>query len=161
MPVRLTPIALSEKDELRADFDPYLIAHADLVDPSRLYGDPTDYPHFDLYWTEPERSAWWIVADGRRAGFVLLNAYAPSGQAVDRAISEFCIVPAFRRSGIGTAAALAALATRAGQWELQVYRANLDGMAFWPRVLAAAPITDQQQIDGDDRVVHRFIVPPA
>ena len=156
MRVVLAPVPVSEKAELRAAMDPYLTAHADLVDPARVHGDPTEQPYFDLYWREPERIPLWILADGRRAGFVLLNAYSPSGQGVDRAISEFHVDPAFRRAGVGTAAALAALATKSGQWEFQVYHANADGMAFWPRVLAIGPISDRQEIAAEDRVIHRF-----
>ena len=91
MSVVLAPVSLAEKTELRAVFNPYLIEHADLVDPARVHGDPTDQPYFDLYWTEPERIPLWILADGVRAGFVLLNAWSPSGLGVDRAIAEFYV----------------------------------------------------------------------
>jgi len=159
MDVALVPVALADKAELRAMLDPYLIAHADLVDPARVHGDPTEQPHFDLYWTEPGRIPLWIVADGARAGFLLLNDWSPSGLEVDRAISEFCVAPAFRRTGVGAAAALAAFASQAGCWELQVYRANPAGMAFWARVLAAAPTTDRHEITDEDRIIHRFLMP--
>lgn len=156
MRVELAPVPESEKAELRALFDPYLVEHADLVDPDRVHGDPTDQPYFDLYWVEPERAPYWILADGRRAGFVLLNAYSPSGRGTDRAISEFCVLPDFRRSGIGKAAALLALATHEGQWELQVYRTNRDGFPFWPGVLDAADVGERETLASQDRVVHRF-----
>lgn len=136
--------------------DPYLIDHADLVDPARVHGDPTDQPYFDLYWVEPERAPLWILADGRRAGFVLLNAYSPSGRGTERAISEFCVLPAFRRAGIGAAAAALSLATHHGQWELQVHHANPLGVGFWPRALAAAGIGDWELIETPDSVVYRF-----
>lgn len=156
MRVELARVPHAEAGELRTLFDPYLIEHADLVDPGRLHGDPTDQPYFDLYWVEPEREPFWILADCERAGFVLLNAYSPSGLGTARAISEFGILPAFRRSGIGKAAALLALATHAGQWELQVYRANPKGFAFWPQALAAAGVTDWEKIETEARMIHRF-----
>ena len=156
MAVALQPVAFADRQALRAMMDPYLIAHADEVDPERAHGDPTDYPYFDAYWVEPVRRPYWIVADGERAGFVLINAYSPSGLGVDHAVSEFCVLPARRRGGLGLAAARAAFESAAGQWELQVFRANRSGFAFWPKALAAAGVEDWQVIEQPDRVIHRF-----
>jgi len=160
MHVALAPVPLAEKAELRAMFEPYLIAHADLADPERRHGDPLQQPHFDLYWNEPGREPLWIVADGARAGFVLLNLHSPSGLGVDRSIAEFCVLPERRREGVGRAAALDALARTAGTWELQVYRANVAAMAFWPKVIAAARPRAWDEIALADRVVHRFVLDP-
>ena len=156
MEVSLRPAPLAEKAELRTLFDPYLIAHANQVDPERRYGDPLAQPYFDLYWSEAGRRPLWILADGARAGFVLVNRHSPSGQGVDQAIAEFYVIPERRRGGVGRAAALAAFASAQGVWELQVHRANPEGMAFWPKVIAEAAVRDWEQIDLGDRVVHRF-----
>lgn len=154
--VRLDPAPLQNKAALRAFLEPYLIAHADLVDPERRFGDPTVDEFFDLYWIEPERTPYWVIADGQPKGFVLVNAWSPSGQGTERAIAEFYIRPELRRRGLGRAAALAAFATHPGLWELQVYRANPLGMAFWPRAIEAAGARDWQRLEHEDRVIHRF-----
>jgi predicted acetyltransferase len=154
--VRLNPVPLVDKAALKAFLDPYLIAHADLADPERRYGDPTAYEYFDLYWVEPDRSPYWVIADGQPSGFVMVNAWSPSGLGTERAIAEFYVRPELRRRGLGRAAALAAFATHAGLWELQVYRANPLGMAFWPRAIAAAGARDWETIEHEDRVIHRF-----
>lgn len=154
--ITLEPVAFEDRAALRAMFDPYQIEHADLVDPDRVHGDPTDYPYFDAYWIEPVRRPFWIMSGGDRVGFILLNAYSPSGLGTDYAISEFNVLPQHRRCGVGRAAALAAFATAAGQWELQVYRANPSGFAFWPRAIQAANPTDWMMIEQDDRIIHRF-----
>lgn len=156
--VRLDPVPMADKAALKASLEPYLIAHADLADPERKFGDPTAYEYFDLYWIEPDRTPYWVIADGRPTGFVLVNTWSPSGQGCDRAIAEFYIRPELRRRGLGLAAALAAFATHAGVWELQVYRANAEGMDFWPRAITAAGATDWKAMDHADRVVHRFRV---
>ncbi len=156
--VRLDPVPMADKAALKAFLDPYLIAHADLADPERRYGDPTVFEYFDLYWIEPERTPYWVIADGQPAGFVLINTWSPSGLGTDRAIAEFYIRPELRRRGLGLAAALAAFATHAGVWELQVYRANPEGMGFWPRAIAAAGARDWEAMEREDRVVHRFLV---
>ena len=154
--VRLAPIARAERAELTALLEPYLIAHADTVDPKREHGDPTDYPWLDLYWTEPERRPLWILADGARAGFALVNAWSPSRLGTDHAIAEFCIVPDRRREGLGRAAALQVLGSAPGWWELQVFGATPPAMAFWPAVIAAASPAAWDRLERDDRVIHRF-----
>ena len=159
--VRLGRVPPQDKAALKDFLAPYLIAHADLVDPERKYGDPTAYEYFDLYWVEPERAPFWVIADGQPAGFVLVNEWSPSGRGTERSIAEFYVRPELRRRGLGLAAALAAFATHAGLWELQVYRANPEGMGFWPRAIAAAGATDWERIEGEDRVIHRFRVGSA
>lgn len=159
MTVDLLPVPLAGKAALKAMMDPYLVEHADQVDPERIHGDPTAYDYFDLYWVEPARRPYWIVADGVRVGFCLVNAYAPSGRPIDQAIAEFGIAPEHRRAGLGQAAVRAVLARHPGQWELQVHRANRQGFAFWPRALAAAGVSDREQIAHGDRVIHRFRAP--
>jgi len=154
--VAIRPVRLREKDDLRALFDPYLSAQADLADPERRRLDPATYPYFDLYWTETDRLPFWIIADRERAGFVLVNSWSPSGLGVDCAIAEFYVKPTFRRTGVGRRAALMALGLKQGWWELQVYRANPDGMAFWPRVLDDAQVAERQELPREDCVIHRF-----
>ena len=156
--VRLDPVPMTDKAALKAFLDPYLIAHADLADPDRAFGDPTAYEYFDLYWIEPERRPYWVITDGQPAGFVLVNEWSPSGRGTQRSIAEFYVRPELRRRGLGLAAALAAFATHAGLWELQVYRANPAGMAFWLRAIEAAGARDWEALEHEDRVVHRFRV---
>lgn len=159
--VQLEPVSAADKAALRVMLDAYLSAHADLVDPGHAQGDPAGYPYFDLYWTEPERRPYWILADGERAGLVMINAWSPTGRGTDNAIAEFYVAPERRRQGIGLAAAVAALQSAPGWWELQVYRANPAGMAFWRRAIAAAGASSWERIPLEDRVLHRFRRDPA
>ncbi len=154
--VRLVPVPLSEKAELRAELDAYLIALADLVDPARALGDPTQQPYFDACWSEESRRPLWILAGGERAGFVLINRYAPSGLGCDAAIAEFCVRPALRRGGVGRAAARAAFALVPGRWELAVHKANPAAVAFWRRAVAEASVGEPTEISTGDGVIHRF-----
>ena len=154
--IRLEPAPESDKPALWALLVAYLTEHTRRVEPERVNYDASAYPYFDTYWNEGRRGAYWIVSGGERAGFVLINDYSPSGLGTDHAIAEFCILPNARRSGIGKAAAKAALQSQPGQWELQVYRANPDGMPFWPRAIAAAGATGLELIEHDDRMIYRF-----
>lgn len=154
--VTLSPVSVGDKSALRTMFDAYLIELAAMVDPRRLQGDPTDYGYFDAYWQEAARRPFWILDDGARAGFLLINAYSPSGLGCDQAIAEFCIAPEHRRAGLGMAAAKAAFGRATGRWELQVFRANPGGMAFWPRAIAQVAPFAWEVLEQPDRVIHRF-----
>ena len=156
--VNLELVSKSEKDALRAMLDAYLIEHADLVDPERRQGDPTLYRPFDLYWIAPERRPLWIVVDDTKVGFALVNSHSPSGLGCDRSIAEFYVSPEYRRSNVGSRAARAVLSSEAGLWEVQVFRANQPGMAFWPRAIGGASVANLDQIEEDERVLFRFTV---
>jgi predicted acetyltransferase len=155
--VRLKPVALADKPALWDMMTGYLIEHARKVDPAGVY-DPLDAPYFDLYWVEASRRPYWIDHEGERAGFVLVNEWSPSGLGTQHSIAEFNISPLSRRRGLGLAATLAAFRAHPGQWELQVYRANPEGMAFWPRAISAARASAWETLERDDRVIHRFVI---
>ena len=109
-----------------------------------------DYPYLDLYWSEPDRSAWLIRAGGHVAGFALLNTHSHSGLPSDHDVAEFFVVRKHRRSGVGRAAALALIGGRTGQWELAVARANTQALSFWRGVAAAlSPNVDELDLDDD------------
>jgi predicted acetyltransferase len=158
--IRLAPVALADKPALWEMMTGYLIEHARKVDPAGVY-DPLDEPYFPLYWSEPDRRPYWIEHEGARAGFVLVNAWSPSGLGVQHSISEFFVDARWRRRGVGLAAAGLAFAAHPGQWELQVYRANDEGLPFWPRAIAAAGARDWTVIERDDRLIHRFVIASA
>lgn len=120
-----------------------------------------DYPYLDLYWTEPDRSAWLIRADGRLAGFALLNTYSHSGLPSDHDVAEFFVVRKHRRAGVGREAARDLIGARPGQWELAVARANVQALQFWRGVVAGLT-AEVEELDCDDQrwngTILRFVV---
>ena len=91
------------------------------------------YAYFDLYWSEPEtRWPFWLRADGANAGFALVRKEGPSGRTQ---IAEFYVAPAYRRKGVGLAAARHVIARFPGQWQITQRELNASGIAFWHRVL--------------------------
>ncbi len=109
------------------------------------------YPYLDRYWTEPDRRAFLIRPGDQVAGFALVNAWAPSGLPVERAMAEFFIVPGQRRSGIGTRAAVEIIAGLPGVWEIGMLAAHGAAQAFWTHVLRQMPGTVPRWIEGDGR----------
>ncbi|WP_374574162.1 GNAT family N-acetyltransferase [Phenylobacterium sp.] len=156
MKVALAPVAFADKGVLRPLFDAYQIAYADLTEPARAKGSPCDDPWFDAYWIEPERIPLWILADGERAGFALVNRVSPSGLGCDRAVAEFCVLPEHRRAGVGLAAARALFGRYEGVWELKVHRANAPGLAFWEKAIGAEAPAYHDVLERPDEVIHRF-----
>lgn len=95
------------------------------------------YPYLDAYFTEPDRTALLLRADGRTAGFALVNAYSALGEPIDHAVAEFYVLPAFRGQGCGGQAVRQLFAARPGRWEIQYHPANRSAQALWTR--SAAP----------------------
>jgi predicted acetyltransferase len=108
------------------------------------------YPPLQTYWTEPDREALLIRADGKLAGFVLLNRHGHSGLATDFSVGEFFVARHYRRSGVGRAAALAVLCARPGRWEIAVARRNTGAQAFWRGVADEAAAGPVEALDQDD-----------
>jgi predicted acetyltransferase len=109
-----------------------------------------EYSLLDNYWSEPRHEAMLIRADGRLAGFVLVNAYSHSSLPLDFQISEFFVARKHRRSGVGKAAALAVIGARPGLWELAVARRNLGAQQFWRGVAAEIAGSQVEERDQND-----------
>jgi predicted acetyltransferase len=109
-----------------------------------------EYGYLDNYWSEPGHEALLIRADGRLAGFCLINAYSHSGLSLDYQIAEFFVARKHRRAGVGEAAALAAIGARPGVWELAVARRNVGAQHFWRRVADRLAGETVEELDRDD-----------
>jgi predicted acetyltransferase len=108
------------------------------------------YSYLDTYWSELDREAMLIRADGRLAGFVLVNRHSHSGLPVDFEVAEYFVARKYRRSGVGQAAALAVIRARPGVWQLAVARRNVGAQHFWRRVAAAIAGEAVEEMDLDD-----------
>lgn len=116
------------------------------------------YQYLDDYWAEPRREPLLIRADGRLAGFALVNDFAHSGLATDYSMAEFFITRKHRRAGVGFAAAVAVIGARSGPWEIAVIRRNVGAQAFWRRVAAAATAGEIEALDRDDDLWNGLIL---
>ena len=105
------------------------------------------YPFLDSYWSEAGREPLLIRADGKLAGFALVNTFAHSGRPADFSMAEFFVARKHRRSGVGQAAACEIIRSRPGQWEIAVVRKNVGAQAFWRRVAAAAAEGPVEELD--------------
>ena len=108
-----------------------------------------DLLRLDEYWSEPDRSVWFIRAGGQLAGFALLNKRSHCDRPVDFNMGEFFVMRTFRRDGVGGRAAIDLIQMHPGQWEIAVSALNTPALAFWPRVVAAAEVFKAETLQGD------------
>jgi predicted acetyltransferase len=92
------------------------------------------YPHFDLYWTEPEtRWPFWLRIGGDiNAGFALVRRDVSHDRTE---MAEFFVTPSHRRTDVGKSAARRLIARFRGSWRITERESNAPAIAFWHQVL--------------------------
>ncbi|MDD6315892.1 MAG: GNAT family N-acetyltransferase [Clostridia bacterium] len=92
------------------------------------------YDAFDAYWRDPARIPFFITVDGQNAGLILVNRnhYVRLWRE-SRSIAEFFVLPAYRRMGVGCAAARLLTESMGGWWQLMMHPKNLPSHTFWRR----------------------------
>ncbi len=90
----------------------------------------------ERYWTEPERHAFLVRADGKLAGFVLVRRGAQATDDPDaHEVSEFFVLGRYRRRGVGEQAARRVFDMFPGPWEVAEMASNVGAQAFWRAVI--------------------------
>ena len=91
-----------------------------------------------------------VILTGKRpAGFALINTRSHRGGTVERNMAEFFVARKHRRLGIAREAVRQILARYPGHWEIAVVESNIAALAFWPRAIAAARVSDVVRHEGD------------
>jgi predicted acetyltransferase len=83
---------------------------------------------------DPQQRAWLVMVAGALGGFVM-TAPAPGG---GMSVSDFFIVRALRRTGVGREAARQAIAMTAGRWSIGFQTYNPGVQQFWTQVASDA-----------------------
>lgn len=104
----------------------------------------------ERYW-ERKWKMFSIRADGYRAGFAMVNDWAPSGTPADHVLAEFFVARKYRRCGVGRQAAHALFAALPGEWELATIYYNSEAHEFWHRTLQDLPGYAVTESAGDGR----------
>jgi len=154
MAVEIVPVPEADKALLWSYFQDYADELTRYGTHSRVDGE-YPYPHFDLYWRDPERYPFWAMVDGKRAAFALVHC----GERTEMA--EFYSFPAFRRTGAALEFAQALFRMYPGPWELTQYRGNHGAVAFWRCAITDYPYTEEVYIgdSGVERLRQMFVVP--
>ncbi len=125
------------------------------------------YERLPLYWSEPAtRRPYLVRHDGRVAGFVLVTVGSPvTGNPAALDVTEFFVLRAHRRAGVGRAAAFRLWDETPGSWVVRVVEDNPAGVAFWAAVVAgytSGTFTETRRgINGRDWRVFAFASRPG
>lgn len=110
-----------------------------LCELSAFYGDEPDengiyrYEHFDEYFADPNRHAYFIFSGETLAGFALLCPYSCVGAQPDFTMAEFTIFPEYRRQHIALKVVRMIFAQHSGSWEIKYHNKNAAAKALWTR----------------------------
>jgi predicted acetyltransferase len=134
--IELQPVSIEQREllaNLLEKYD-YEFSQWDLRDVNALglYG----YKYLDCYWLEEHRWAYFILADGKLAGFVMVNDFAEApDRETDFSVAEFFVMHKYRRAGVGRFAAKAVFGLHRGRWQLKYHPRNTGSAIFWPGVV--------------------------
>ncbi len=113
-----------------------------LYEMTNFYDDPMDkngnyhYGHFDEYFTDPMRTAYFIYSDDTFIGFAFICPYSNIGQSPDYTMAEFTIFPVYRRKHYAFDAAGMILTKHPGKWEIKYNEKNFAAKRLWNTVSA-------------------------
>ena len=111
-----------------------------LYEMSQYYDDTMDedgnfkYEYLSYYFTDPNRSAYFIYDENIMIGFVMVNDNSFTDEPIENCIAEFTIFPAFRHSGKAKKTIAALKKLRKGKWQLKYSRKNVSAANFWQKI---------------------------
>ena len=134
--IKLRPVTIDEREILANLLEKYNYEFSQWnqcdVNPLGLYG----YKYLDCYWLEDHRWAYFILADGKLAGFVMINDHPEtSGREIDFSLAEFFVMQKYRRAGVGGFAAKTVFDLHRGRWQLKYHPRNTGSAAFWNNII--------------------------
>jgi predicted acetyltransferase len=136
MTVREVLVPAEERADAAAMLQDYIAEMAQFV-PDVRAGQA--YPHFELYWSEPDlRWPFWLKSDDANAGFALVRRDEAAMQ-----VAEFFVARPYRRQGVGLGAARRLIARFPGPWRITQRESNQPAIAFWHRVLDGFAVYDE------------------
>jgi len=102
-PVRLRPVPRSEKNAFADHFQDYLHELSRWSHMRRDRQGRYPYAHFDLYWKDQRREAFFIDDAGETAGLLLLRELSSDESRFGRPalnVAEICVFPSHRRRSV-------------------------------------------------------------
>jgi len=139
MNISLEPIKIDEKQVLKnlGELYMYELSQYSPMDVNEL-GLYDDLDEVDLYWTEKNRYPFFIKADNKLAGFVLVY----NGRQIEEiesnyAIDDFFVMYPYKRQGIGKYCVKNILNRFKGKWQIWFHPGNKAAVSFWTNTIDA------------------------
>lgn len=136
MEIELKKVELYEREILARLIELYEYDFSDFeqsdLNSNGLYG----YEYLDSYWKNPQRFPYFILVNGKYAGFVLVCDYCyVSTEENTFFMSEFFVMKKYRNKGVGQFAASKIFSMHLGLWELTVHPNNPSSHLFWKKII--------------------------
>ena len=133
MKVILKEINPDKKGVLRNLYSLYLHDLSAYTDGLEVSEDGSfEFDSFSLIWEKEGITPYFITADEKLAGFVLILE-APFTTKVDKVINDFFILNTFRRKGVATAAVSEIFAQNKGSYYISQLVENETAVHFWKK----------------------------
>ena len=132
MNIRLSLVPPDLKYRLGEYLDRYLEEHSQYKETRIGPLSTAEYVYFLEYWREKGRHPYFIFRDSEIADFILVRTVSTDEGSFFQ-VSEFYILPEYRRTGIGIEAVSLLWQKFPGLWELQVLGNNKTARVFWSK----------------------------
>ncbi|RLA39919.1 MAG: hypothetical protein DRR06_18315 [Gammaproteobacteria bacterium] len=132
MTIKLSLVPSDQKSQLGEYLDRYLVEHSQYKEIQNGPLSAAEYIYFPEYWREEGRYPYFIYRDSEIVGFILIRTvFRDEGSFLQ--VSEFYILPEYRRAGVGIEAVSLLWQKLPGFWELHVLGNNSSAKVFWTK----------------------------
>jgi len=136
MKLELVQVKENDKHVLKNLLELYDSEPNDYEEEDESEQKPYEYKYLEHYFREKNWWAYFILADGEHAGFVMINPVAEVSDAqTDYSISEFFVIPKYRRCSVGRFAVYKILDMYRGKWQLTRDPRNKNSVPFWNKII--------------------------
>ncbi|MDE6596719.1 MAG: GNAT family N-acetyltransferase [Oscillospiraceae bacterium] len=137
MNINIEPILLEQKSVFVQMMELYMYDFSEFSDDDINKYGYFGYSHIDDYWNENGRYPFFIRADEKLAGLVLVRSCCEYNNLIDpHNIAEFFVMKKYRHKGVGKAASMKIFDMFRGGWEISQWSNNLPAQKFWKKVIA-------------------------
>ena len=134
MVIDVLPAVVAQKSVIRQMMELYFHDLSEFEDIEMDEYGHFGYKYLDPYWSEDNRHPFLVTAEGKLAGFVLVNQHTLL-PASEYAIAEFFILRKYRRQQIGKTVACRIFSMFPGYWESHQTVENKIAQQFWRKII--------------------------
>jgi predicted acetyltransferase len=136
MDIELVPATVAESPALARLFQFHVYDFSEILDLEIRDDGVFEFGKSDGYWNESRYAPFLIRAGGHLAGFAIIDSQSRlSGERLWD-VNQFFVLRRYRRSGVGSRAAVRLFDAFRGRWEVREAAANKAAQSFWRKVIA-------------------------
>jgi len=162
MNITLEIITMNEKEVLRNLYSLYLHDLSEFTDGLELSTNGSfEFDAFDVIWEQDGLSPYFVKANGKIAGFLLLAERPFLKKEYDFCINDIFILRNFRGNGIGKKVLKELFRLKKGTYVVLELSKNEPAVCFWKKIYRTFEIKVEEQekvIDGDKCLVQSFVI---